>query len=167
MILQQKNLNQSYHRSFAFFGQGYGLLVCSKPTIVVPAPSPASPRRTCRCPACRCRISYRRPASLPRRCCVFYLPPRSLPSPYLPLLIAAAQPAIAVQVRKVINFRGALFLRGHRCFAPLGRYGDPCFGAAPKFCVCSTPAGKWDHIWLNQLCERAIVPWNLTPLAIL
>ena len=150
MILQQKNLNQSYHRSFAFFGQGYGLLVCSKPTIVVPAPSPASPRRTCRCPACRCRISYRRPASLPRRCCVFYLPPRSLPSPYLPLLIAAAQPAIAVQVRKVINFRGALFLRGHRCFAPLGRYGDPLFRrreAAPRAKILLVlQAWKWDHL---------------------
>ena len=37
-----------------------------------------------------------------------------------------------VQVNRLINFRGSLFLSGHACFAPLGRYGDPCFGVAKR-----------------------------------
>ena len=53
-------------------------------------------------------------------------------------------------------------MRGHPCFAPLGRYGDPCFGArreaAPRAKILPVQqAGKWT-IWLKpQLCERAVV----------
>ena len=60
-------------------------------------------------------------------------------------------------------------MRGHTCFAPLGRYGEPLFRrrkAAPRQNFACT-AGKWDH--LAQLCERAFVvkliyPFGLTLL---
>ena len=61
---------------------------------------------------------------------------------------------------------------GHPCFAPLGRYGDPCFGAAkrrraPKFCLCCRQGNG--TIWLKpQLCERRLCETYLfTPLALL
>ena len=56
-------------------------------------------------------------------------------------------------------------MRGHRCFAPLGRYGDPYFGAAKRrrAKILRVQQGN-GTIWLNSVSAR--LSWNLTPLAI-
>ena len=54
---------------------------------------------------------------------------------------------VYVQVRELLVFRGAQFLRGHTCFAPRGRYGTPLFRRRANFVYC-TAGEKWDHLAL-------------------
>ena len=61
---------------------------------------------------------------------------------------------LVIRVQVLIVFRGSLFLRGHPCFAPLGRYGEPCFGAAKRRRAnFACTAGENGTIWPNSsLC---------------
>ena len=64
-----------------------------------------------------------------------------------------------LQVDRLIDFRGSLFLCGHKCFAPLGRYGDPCFGAAKRRGAKILPAQQGNGtIWLNSVSAQ--LSWN-------
>ena len=60
-----------------------------------------------------------------------------------------------LRVNNIINFRGSLFSCGQRCFAPLGRYGDPCFGAAKRrrAKILRVQQGN-GTIWLNSVSTR-------------
>ena len=60
-------------------------------------------------------------------------------------------------MRQIIVFRGSLFLRGQPCFAPLGRYGDPCFGAAERRRAKILPVQQGMGPFGSTLCKRAIV----------
>ena len=43
-------------------------------------------------------------------------------------------------------------MRGQPCFAPLGRYGDPCFGAAERRRAKILPVQQGNGaIWLNSV----------------
>ena len=77
--------------------------------------------------------------------------------------VSGYTPSLDIQVLNIINFRGSLFFVWPALFRPPGSVWRPLFRrreAAPRQNFACA-AGKWDH--LAQLCEHAIVSWNLTP----
>ena len=58
------------------------------------------------------------------------------------------KPSRTLRVNRLISSRGSFFCRGHACFAPWGRCGHPCFGAAER-----------------RLAQRALLPAQQENLA--